>query len=146
VISGLKIVIREIIVDYFLSQDKISTMTSGKISRWFPAILMMATIFIFSSMPSDSLPNFNFLDRLIKKGGHMLGYGFLAQTYWYAMRNTGRRHVFAWLLAVLFAASDEFHQSLVPGRHASAWDVLIFDNLGAAIGILVATVYSKNKK
>jgi len=121
-------------------------MASGKFSRWFPAILMMASIFTFSSIPSDTLPNFNFWDRLVKKGGHMLGYGLLALSYLHAMRNMKRRYLFAWLLAVLFAASDEFHQSWVPGRHASTWDVLIYDNLGAAIGILIATLYSKKRE
>ena len=76
----------------------------------------------------------------------MLGYGFLALSYLHAMGNKRRRYLFAWLLAVLFAASDEFHQSLVPGRHASALDVLIFDNLGAAIGILIATLISKKRE
>lgn len=75
----------------------------------------------------------------------MLGYGFLALSYWYALRNNKRQLLFAWLLAVLFAVSDEFHQSMVPGRHASAWDVLIFDNLGAAIGMLIATLCSKER-
>ncbi len=76
----------------------------------------------------------------------MLGYGILALSYLYAMQNKKRRYLIAWLLAVLFAASDEFHQSMVPGRHASAWDVFIFDNLGAAIGILIATLYPKKRE
>lgn len=76
----------------------------------------------------------------------MLGYGSLAVSYWYALRNTKRRRLFAWLLAILYAASDEYHQSFVPGRQASAWDVLIFDNLGAAIGMLITTLISRDKK
>jgi VanZ family protein len=37
--------------------------------------------------------------------------------------------------------SDEWHQSLVPGRHPSLWDVLIFDNLGALISLWLTDRY-----
>ncbi len=46
----------------------------GQISRWGPAVLMMAVIFTASSFPSRDLPSFGLWDRLVKKGGHMLGY------------------------------------------------------------------------
>ncbi len=42
----------------------------------------MAIIFAFSSTPGKDLPNFGVLDFLVKKGGHMLGYGLLALAYW----------------------------------------------------------------
>jgi VanZ family protein len=134
------------VVDLFKSRDKIIPMPSYKIFRWLPAILLMAAIFIFSSFPSDSLPNFDIWDRIVKKGGHMVGYGSLAISFWFAMRNTKRRGLFAWLLAILYAVSDEYHQYFVPGRQASVWDVLIYDNLGAAIGMLIATIISKVNK
>lgn len=121
-------------------------MSSEKLFRWLPAILLMIAIFTFSSIPTDSLPNFNFWDRLVKKGGHVLGYSSLTISYWYAIRSAKRRHFIAWLLALMYAISDEYHQSFVPGRQASAWDVLIFDNLGAIIGILIANQYSKKKE
>jgi VanZ family protein len=46
-----------------------------------------------------------------------------------------KRYLLAWLLALIFSATDEFHQSFVPGRHASAFDVLVFDNFGAAFAL-----------
>jgi VanZ family protein len=45
----------------------------------------------------------------------------------------------AWMLAVLYGISDEFHQSFVPNRHASALDVA-FDALGGAIGVGLSIV------
>jgi VanZ family protein len=110
------------------------------ISRWGPAVLMMAVIFAASSFPSRSLPRFGSWDWLVKKGGHMLGYGLLAAAYvrglaWGA-RPTWRQLLAAILLAGLYGATDEFHQSFVPGRGAAAADVAI-DTLGAAIGIAV---------
>ena len=120
-------------------------MFANRFSRWLPAIVMMAAIFTFSSIPPEYMPNFDILDRFIKKGGHMVGYGILALTYWFALENTKRSFFIAWMLAVLYATSDEFHQTFVPGRHGSAWDVLIFDNLGAVIALLIASQYFNKK-
>lgn len=41
------------------------------------------------------------------------------------------------LLALLFAASDEFHQTFVPTRGGTIWDVLI-DSLGVGLVTLIA--------
>jgi len=104
------------------------------IPSWLPAVAMMLIIFIFSSIPSDSMPNFNWADLSIKKGGHALGYGLLALAYLYAFRLEPATLKYAWLLAFLYAISDEFHQSFVVGRYASWVDVLI-DSAGAAIAL-----------
>jgi VanZ family protein len=106
------------------------------LGRWCPAFLVMAAIFAFSSRPSDELPNFYFFDYLVKKGGHMTGYGLLAASYLYAFNRRDRNSFFlAWLLAVLYAFTDEYHQSFVPSRHPSIWDVILFDNFGAMIAL-----------
>ena len=49
----------------------------SKLPRWLPAILMMSAIFAFSSIPSNEMPSFDWADMLLKKGGHMTGYGLL---------------------------------------------------------------------
>ncbi len=99
---------------------------------------MMALIFAFSATPGKNLPDLGLWDRLFKKGGHMAGYGMLAVSYWHALGWKPQRAWLAWLLALLYAASDELHQSLTPGRFPSLQDVLLFDNLGAALGLLLA--------
>jgi VanZ family protein len=124
------------------------------IRRWLPAILIMGAIYVFSSIPSYEMPNFAWADTLVKKGGHMLGYGLLALAYMWGLRAacpactcaiTGggqawersdpkRSAIAAWLLALLYACSDEFHQIFVAGRHASLLDVGI-DAIGAAIAL-----------
>ena len=101
--------------------------------RWLPAIVLMAAIFTFSATPTKNLPNYGFWDTLVKKGGHMTGYGLLAVAYWYGLGFDRKKGWLAWLLAVLYAATDEFHQSFTPGRHASVDDVLLFDNGGAIL-------------
>jgi VanZ family protein len=102
---------------------------------WLPAILMMAVIFLVSSEPSSALPNFSWADTFVKKGGHMLGYGILAWSYWRGLRYRLRMRPLAWLLAVSYAVTDELHQSFVPGRHPSPVDVLLFDGLGALFAL-----------
>jgi VanZ family protein len=104
--------------------------------RWLPALLIMAGIFILSSFPSNELPNFHLFDYLVKKGGHMIGYGLLAASYLYALgRRDWKSFFLAWLLAVLYAFTDEYHQSFVAGRHPSVWDVILFDNFGAILAL-----------
>jgi hypothetical protein len=105
------------------------------VPRWLPALLMMAAIFAFSSRTSSELPNFGGWDYLFKKSAHGIGYGLLALSYLHALPN--RNYKLAWLLAVLYSATDEFHQSFVPGRRASVVDVLVFDNLGAMIALFI---------
>lgn len=116
------------------------------VPRWLPALLVMSVIFIFSSQPSERLPDFSWADRIVKKGGHMLGYGLLALSYWNVLRWDGKKRPLAWLFAVLYAATDELHQSFVSGRNASVWDVLVFDNLGALISLWLAGKFIKQKR
>lgn len=107
------------------------------IFAWGFAVLIMITIFIFSAQPVVNLPNFGLADSVIKKGGHMLGYALLAVCYWRGLKWEHNRAWQAWLFAVLYAITDEFHQRFVAGRHPSAVDVFLFDGTGAAIGLWV---------
>ena len=105
----------------------------------------MASIFFFSSRPLDDLPNFDFLDDFVKKSGHVIGYGLLAFSYLHGSNRRDRKYYYAaWLLAVLYALTDEYHQSFVAGRNASIWDVVLFDNLGASLALYYT--FSKRKK
>lgn len=105
--------------------------------RWLPSVFMMTAIFVFSSTPSSEMPNYGFWDFLVKKGGHVIGYALLAICYWYWMRFDPKKGWLAWLLAVLYAATDEFHQSFTPGRQPSVEDVLIYDTLGGLAGLVL---------
>ena len=75
----------------------------------------------------------------------MLGYGLLSWAYWYALDTKPNKRWLAWFFAILYAVTDEYHQSFVAGRSSSAWDVLVFDNLGALISIWLIHGYEKKQ-
>jgi len=107
---------------------------------------MMLLIFLISAKPSSQLPNFDWADKFIKKGGHVIGYAVLALLYWRAFDFMRNKRWVVWLLVLLYAATDEFHQSFVPGRHSTIWDVMIFDNFGALISLWFVNRYRKQKR
>lgn len=114
-----------------------------RLKNWLPAILMMAIIFAFSSIPSNEMPRFGLFDLSVKKFGHALGYGMLAVAILFGLGN--KRPWLAWVLTVAYALTDEFHQSLVPGRNPSLMDVLLFDNVGAIVGLWAYTFFLRRK-
>jgi VanZ family protein len=118
------------------------TRATAILRRWGPVVLMVAAIFLFSSIPSRELPGFGSLDVLAKKGGHALGYGLLAAALWRGFKWSGKLWWVVLLLAALYATSDEFHQSFVPGRHPSPVDVAI-DSTGAAISLVICSFVKK---
>ena len=117
-----------------------------KIKRWLPAILMMVVIFGFSSIAGKEMPNFGTWDLIVKKGAHVLGYALLALLLWYAQGFDKHRGWLALVLAVLYAISDEFHQSFIPGRHPSWVDALVIDGCGAAFGLFAGWLVRKKSE
>lgn len=116
------------------------------IVRWLPAILMMGAIFFFSSLPAGRVPSFGEWDLWIKKAGHASGYALLGLAYYFALPprlSKGFRWILALFMAILFALSDEFHQSFVQDRNSSIIDVGI-DTIGAAIALTIVAFYSSN--
>jgi VanZ family protein len=106
----------------------------------------MLVIFWFSAQPSSALPDFEWADRLIKKGGHMLGYALLGVLIWRALDFRQDKRRVAWLLALGYALSDELHQAFVPGRQPSLWDIILFDNLGVLVSLSIAASYRKRRR
>ena len=73
----------------------------------------------------------------------MLGYAMLSWSYWYALDMSPNKRWLAWFLAILYAGTDEYHQSFVTGRYPSAWDVFLFDNLGALMSLQIPGLKQK---
>jgi VanZ family protein len=97
---------------------------------------------LFPQLSDDAVHTVVFI---IRKGAHLSEYAVLAVLLWRALRPAGQREAAPWSwtlaglavgLAALYAATDEFHQTFVPSRQGSVWDVLI-DTGGACCGLLV---------
>jgi len=107
------------------------------LARWLAVAVWMGLIFALSAQPHlPSLPN-GLLDLLFKKGAHFSAYAILGALSWRALEWRRRVWGWAWLLAVLYACTDEWHQSFVAGRHPTVTDVII-DACGAATALLIA--------
>jgi VanZ family protein len=104
---------------------------------WLPLIGWMGIIFWFSSQPEPfALPQ-SWQQELVGKAGHLIGYAGLGVLWWRALqahRFTSQPQKLAFVLTVLYAIFDEYHQTFVPGRNGSTTDVLI-DATGAALGL-----------
>jgi VanZ family protein len=110
------------------------------VAAWLPVIGWALLIFAFSAQPNLRFVPDAGLDFVVRKAGHMGVFGILALLLWRALAGTTAwRRLWAWALAlaVLYAATDEFHQGFVAGRHESAVDVGI-DAAGAIIAVAAA--------
>ncbi len=112
-------------------------MVTAFLGRWGPAFVMMALIFLASGTSGPDIPNFGAWDLIVKKGGHMIGYALLAAAYLHGLTFNGKPArntiIGSIIMAAIYAATDEFHQSFTPGRHPSLLDVSI-DTIGATVG------------
>jgi VanZ family protein len=105
-----------------------------RLSAWGPVVAWCALIFWFSSIPDLKSPLT--YDYPLRKLAHLAEYAVLwaflhraLLSECLAARPAG---AVAFLMTVLYAVSDEVHQSFVPGRAGAASDVLI-DAAGAVL-------------
>lgn len=86
------------------------------------------------------------LHHFIRKNAHFFIYmalGFLLKSALKSSEITGLKAVgIGLVICVLYAFSDEFHQSFVPGRGAMLSDVMI-DSAGATLGIALQSLLSR---
>lgn len=75
------------------------------------------------------------MNHFIRKNAHFISYSVLGALVMNALYQKGYRKVpLALLLCVLYAVSDEIHQTFVPGRGGNLIDVVL-DSVGSLIGI-----------
>jgi VanZ family protein len=104
------------------------------------SLLLAALIVFLSSMPDQSLPgDVSEIKQVIYNLAHVPAYGLLAFLWLKSFPETkpGKKHFTVTLLIlvgiVLFAISDEIHQSFVPGRTSSYMDIGL-DVIGISLG------------
>jgi VanZ like family len=129
----------------FFSWNDPMSFSKHPIMKLLPALLMMTTIYLFSARHSAN-EHFDLLRYIVYKGGHVIGYAMLTLSLWRGFDFSSKRIWLAWLLAVLYAITDEYHQSFVPGRHPAIFDIAVYDNLGALISVWLARQTVKQKQ
>jgi VanZ family protein len=141
------------------------------VTNWVPVIAWMILIFAGSTDmlsaehtsrflvpflrwldPHISFAMIAFINVVLRKLGHLTEYAILAALLWRALRFQVSRDVRAlWqtagaalLIASVYAAFDEFHQSFVPSRTASMVDVMI-DCTGALIAVATCWLFASRR-
>lgn len=104
----------------------------GPVSRYGPPLAIMALIFAFSATP-DLSSGLGAWDFALRKLAHITIFAILWLTLARAL--DWRRPLLATAIAILYAISDEFHQTFVEGRHGTPVDVAI-DTLGMGLAAL----------
>lgn len=138
-------------------------MKKKRVISWLAVIIWMGIIFYLSDqVASDSsqlssgitefvvnsvnqiVPKVNLeleqMSFFVRKAAHFIAYFILGALLLHAFWRSGlvgaRGVTLSFLVAVLYAISDEVHQLFVPGRSGEVRDVLI-DSVGALTGIVV---------
>ena len=119
------------------------------LSFWLPVFLWCGLIFTMSSIPTLPKVGFIWWDFIMKKSAHLIEYAILYFLLWRAItkaslkvknrrlrvetQGVDLKDIKIWIIPLIFgllyAMSDEFHQSFVMGRTSKVRDVG-FDFLG----------------
>lgn len=144
--------------------------SSGRILRYAPLILWIGVVlfastgaasmaqtsrfirpllnFLFPSAPVETLQMYH---GLIRKAAHLIEYAilafFAARAFVDSSKNSLRKYwfVFAFLVVLLVACTDEFNQSFNPARTGSPYDVLL-NCAGGAMMILIFSLVKYKKR
>jgi VanZ family protein len=105
----------------------------ARTGRIVPPLLLMGLIFYLSAQP-DLNSGLGTWDAILRKGAHMTEFGLL----WFLWtRLVGPFGALA--ISLAYAASDEFHQTFVDGRHGTPVDWAIdAAGMGIAAALWVA--------
>ncbi|WP_078409112.1 VanZ family protein [Priestia abyssalis] len=85
------------------------------------------------------------INFIVRKSAHFTVFGILAFFIWNCVKKYRFSYILAWILTFIYAMSDEWHQSFIPGREASFRDVLI-DSFGALIVLSLVFIINNRRK
>jgi VanZ family protein len=100
--------------------------------------------------PNATEEEFELVHFLIRKLAHLSEYAVLGLLTLRAIKRSSPSisHRWSWraagialIIAAAYAATDEWHQSFIPGRTAALGDVLI-DSTGALLGLILAFLWT----
>lgn len=113
--------------------------------HWLPLILWMTIIFLLSNQPKIVRFEDRATDFITGKLAHLFEYAVLYILWFRAINSelTGKNWKLPMFFTVIYAISDEIHQTFVPTREGKLRDILI-DALGGMIGLwLLKNIFPK---
>lgn len=119
-----------------------------KVFYWSATIAYALLIFLLSSFSGDKTEKlylFKHSDKLIHIAEYAVLCFLLSKTLSFTLKENVKRYIglAAIVITLLYAISDEFHQSFVPGRYAEVYDVFA-DGMGAVLSQII--LYIKEAK
>jgi len=140
------------------------------LKNWLPVFIWLAVIFLGSTdlmsaehtsrfivpflrwlNPDISQETLGSIHSIVRKCAHLGEYAVLALLLLRAailMTNLKRSlailYVSVWVACLFVAATDEFHQTFVASRGASATDIMI-DGGGAILGLLIGAIFGMTR-
>jgi VanZ family protein len=118
----------------------------NKLLAWILVLGWMTVIYVFSAQAHSGEITEAVLgaaNLIVRKTAHMTEYCILYVLLRHALVVTDARRSSFWpfLIATVYAMTDEYHQIFVPGRSATVSDVLI-DSFGACAGWFFCTYFA----
>lgn len=115
---------------------------------WGPVISLMGLIFWLSSRPSVKVAQDYIISFIIYKTLHTIEYAILFLFNYRAFRFASgipqrKSQILSFLVTVIFAVTDEWHQTFIPTREGRARDVIIDALGGITAWILVVKLPPK---
>ncbi|HEX8392924.1 MAG TPA: VanZ family protein [Longimicrobium sp.] len=101
---------------------------------WLPAVAWAVAIYSVSGRSTVPIPSATGADKVL----HFLAYAVLGGLLAFAAHRSALHPAVAVLLGVLYAATDEYHQSFVPGRSSDIRD-WVADALGVCFAVYLYT-------
>jgi VanZ family protein len=113
---------------------------------WLILIFLFSSS-LFSAENTEKVLVFDLLNYVVRKCSHMVEYAILVYLWFRSLCVVRERFfssvILSMVLSVLYAASDEWHQSFVPSRDGTVTDV-IWDATGAVfMGLFLWYVYQR---
>ncbi|MDD5341286.1 MAG: VanZ family protein [Patescibacteria group bacterium] len=118
--------------------------------KWASAIIWMLAIYYLSSKSLNFIVATDIWEFILRKIAHMFEYAVLTLLIFRILGQTEKRHyiwniVWALIFTILYAISDEFHQTFTLNRVGTYRDVLI-DSTGALISAWLIYINHRHKE
>jgi VanZ family protein len=118
--------------------SKLQSELVRQVILWVPVLVWAIVIFSFSAIPTAHVSQIHWKDFIVKKSAHMTEYFIFTILLYRALLGSGmqknKAFLYTFIACIVYAMTDEFHQSFTPGREPTLRDVG-FDTIGSSFAI-----------